>query len=397
MQPRIHGDRGLRLGFAALQMLYWCTYGSSTTYIVSYVTAVRNISASLAGSLMAVYMLGACLGQLFIAGICDRRQNNRVVFMGGMALTLLLWYGVYLTPNVPVMFILFCLQGAIQSTCSSIMDTWLIRSFPGDPNAYSPIRSVGSITYSALMLVMGFSIERIGHGIMLALPTLFAIGGVVTAWFMPEIPPLASHPAGPKQKEKGASLLTLGMMIWMFIISLAIMGIARMPILNMNVLIMENIGGTVEHSGISISFNTVGEFVMMCFLARFLVRFSARSRMLLSVFMYIASTIVMALTRSIFPMYIAYLINGMAYGVFLPACRQYVNETSPRNLLNRLHGLSDVAFNNVGGLVGSQLSGMVIDRWNSVVMLWAAVAFESTSFAIMSLLGRFKKKNSAAG
>lgn len=391
MQPRIHGDRGLRLGFAALQMLYWCTYGSSTTYIVSYVTSVRNISASLAGSLMAVFMLGSCLGQLLINGICDRKQNNRVVFMGGMALTLLLWYGVYLTPSVPVMFVLFFLQGAIQSTCSSVMDTWLIRSFPTDPNAYSPIRSVGSITYSALMLVMGFSIERIGHSVMLVLPTLFAAGAVITAWFMPEIPPLA-HPVKAKQKEKGASLMTLGMMVWMFIISLSIMGTARMPILNMNVLIMENIGGTVEHSGISISFNTVGEFVMMCFLARLLVRFSARSRMLLSVFMYIFSTIIMAASRSIFPMYIAYLINGMAYGVFLPACRQYVNETSPKNLLNRLHGLSDVAFNNVGGLVGSQLSGMVIDRWSTVVMLWGAVAFESVSFAIMAFLGRFKKK-----
>ena len=81
--------------------------------------------------------------------------------------------------------------------------------------------------------------------------------------------------------------------------------------------------------------------------------------------------------------------------MFLPACRQYVNETSPKNLLNRLHGLSDVAFNNVGGLVGNQLSGMVIDRWSTVVMLWGAVAFESVSFAIMSFLGRFRKKDAA--
>ena len=81
----------LKIGFSALQILYWCAYGSTTTYIVSYMTAVRGASASLSGLLIAIFMLCACAGQFLVTAICDKRQNNRSVFALGLVICLVLF------------------------------------------------------------------------------------------------------------------------------------------------------------------------------------------------------------------------------------------------------------------------------------------------------------------
>ncbi len=391
----IPGKSYLKRGFSALQMLYWCSAGSSTTYIVSYMTAVRNASASLTGLLIAVYMLCGCAGQFVINAICDRFQNNRKVFSVGMVVSLLVWFGVYFAPNMPLLFIMYGLVGFVHPTMAAILDTWLIRSFPDDSGAYSPIRSMGSLAYSGLMLVMGFAIDGIGHSIMLALPTLFTIGAVVMASFMPEIPAIQRPLSGEERRSVGFSAIQP--VVWMFIAANLAMGIANMPLLNMNLLIMENAGGTVANQGIAISCNTIAEFITMQFIMRALGRISARRKLLLAGMLYIVSTTMILTLSSIYALYVAFFINGIAYGVILPSRRQFVNETAPGPLLNRMHGLSDIAYISAGGLIGNQCSGMVIDRWGVSVMVSISLALEAVAFALMTTFKRLMKKNADKG
>ncbi len=389
----IPDSRYLKRGFSALQMLYWCSAGSSTTYIVSYMTAVRGASASLTGLLIALYMLCGCAGQFVINAICDRFQNNRKVFTAGMVLSLLVWYGVYFAPNMPMLFVMYGLVGFIHPTMAAILDTWLIRSFPNDSGAYSPIRSMGSLAYSGLMLVMGFAIDGVGHSVMVVLPTLFTIGSVVMAHFMPEIPAIERPLSGEERKNVGLSAIQP--VVWMFIAANLAMGIANMPLLNMNLLIMENAGGTVANQGIAISCNTIAEFITMQFIMRALSRVSARRKLLLAGMLYIVSTTMILTLFNIYALYVAFFINGIAYGVILPSRRQFVNETAPGPLLNRMHGLSDIAYISAGGLIGNQCSGIVIDKWGVSVMVAISLTLEAVSFALMTTFKRLQKKKTS--
>lgn len=379
----------LKRGFSALQMLYWCSAGSSTTYIVSYMTSVRQVGASMTGLLIAIYMLCGCAGQFLINAICDRHLNNRKVFMAGMAVSLLLWYGVYFSPNLPALFVLYGLLGFVHPTMAAVLDTWLIRSFPGDAGAYSPIRSMGSLAYSCLMLVMGFAIERLGHGVMLALPTLFTLGAVLAAGRMPEIPALKQGETGKLGAGSGFSAVQPA--VWLFVVAMLAMGVANMPLVNMNLLIMENAGGTVAHSGIAISCNTVAEFLTMQFLMRALRRIPARKQLLLSGALYLLSTTAILTLPGIFPLYAAYFVNGIAYGMILPARRQFVNESTPEHLLNRMYGVADVAYISAGGLIGNQCSGVLIERMGVRFMVSVSLALEAVAFALLASMRRFQK------
>ncbi len=390
----IPNDKYLRRGFSALQMLYWCTVGSSSTYIVSYMTAVRNASATLTGNLLAVYMLAGVAGQFLINSICDRFQNNRKVFMGGMLITLLIWLGVYFSPGMGMIFLMYGLLGFMQPTMAAVLDTWLIRSFPNDAGAYSPIRSLGSLAYSCLMLVMGFAIDGIGHVVMLVLPAVFTIGVIAVARFMPEIPPLPERREWAVRSEAG--LRALVPVVWMCMIVMVMMGMANMPLLNMNLLIMENAGGSVTHQGIAIAFNTVAEFLTMRFFMKWISRTSATRKLQLAGFLYLISVAMIFSFKSIPALYVAYFINGVGYGVLLPARRQFINEMVPENLLNRMHGMGDMAHNSAGGLLGNKFSGSIIDQRSVSFMVMISMILDAVSFACLMTFGpihrRWKRK-----
>jgi len=381
----------LRRGFTLLEMLYWLTYGSFTTYLVSFVTATRGANASTAGLMLAIFMASACAGQFVIGGLCDRRQNNRSVFVVGMAATIMLEMAVYFSPNMLLLGVGCVFLGFIQPPTGAILDTWLIRSFPDEPGAYSPIRSLGSLSYAALMVIMGMTIHRFGHTVMPVFSTVFAVLAITVALKMPEIPRVS----GKQAAERRAGLGQLPRVVWLFVLSLAIMGMATTPLINMNLLILENVGGTVASMGIATSFNTLAEFIVMRFPKPYM-RFGARQRLLRAGALYVGSTVLMVFSGTVWMLYLATFVNGMAYGVLLPARRQYVTEIAPAQTHNRVHGLGDMAYLNFGGLVGNQVSGLLIDSRGVRFMLVVSLCVQTVAMFVLSTLKHAMRRDGIA-
>ena len=384
-------EKSLRRGFALLEMLYWLTYGSFTTYLVSFVTATRGGSATAAGLMLSLFMASACVGQFVIGGLCDRRQNNRAVFMTGMALIIALELAVFFSPNMLLLGAGCVCLGFVQPPVGAVLDTWLIRSFPKDPGAYSPIRALASLAYAGLMTVMGVTIERVGHAAMPVLSAAFAIAAIAAASRMPEIPRVAGG-AGAARRVR---LNALPRIVWLFVASMGVMGMATTPLINMNLLILENVGGTVASMGIATAFNTVAEFLVMRF-PRPYARFSARERLVGSGVLYVGSTVLMVFSGSVWMLCLASFINGIAYGLLLPARRQLVTEIAPPEAHNRVHGLGDMAYMNFGGLVGNQASGRLIDSMGVRFMLLTSLCVQLVGVALLGILKRAGKKPAAS-
>ena len=372
----------LKRGFGLLEMLYWLTYGSFTTYLVSFVTATHGGSATMAGLMLALFMASACVGQFVIGGLCDRRQNNRSVFMAGMAMIIALEMAVYFSPNMAMMGVACVCLGFVQPPIGAVLDTWLIRSFPDEPGAYSPIRSLASLAYAVLMAVMGVTIRRFGHGAMPVLSTVFALLGIAAAARMPEVPRIAG--AGRRSQVR---LNMLPRIVWLFVLGMGVMGMATTPLVNMNLLILENVGGTVASMGLATAFNTAAEFLVMRF-PRPYMRFSARERLLIACALYVASTVLMVLSGTVWMLYLASFVNGAAYGLLLPARRQFVTEIAPPEAHNRVHGLGDMAYLNFGGLVGNQASGLLIDAKGVRFMLLTSLCVQLIGLSVIGGLKR---------
>ncbi|MBO4297575.1 MAG: MFS transporter [Clostridia bacterium] len=173
--------------------------------------------------------------------------------------------------------------------------------------------------------------------------------------------------------------------------SMAVMGSANMPQINMNLLILKNVGGTVTHTGIATAFNTVAEFVAMRYPKPY-SRFTAHQRLLGAGALYIASTVMMLIAGGVWMLYAASVVNGIAYGILLPARRQFVNEVTPPEAQNRAQGLGDMGYLNFGGLVGNQASGLIIDSLGVRVMLLVFLVVQTVGVTGLALLGKAAKR-----
>ena len=378
----------LRRRFALLEMLYWLTYGAFTTYLYSFVTEARGGSATVAGLMLALFMGSACFGQIVIGSVCDRKHNNRIVYMAGLAAVILIQLWLFFSPNMILLGCACVVLGFVQPPLSGTMDTWLIHSFPDEPNAYAPLRAFGSIAYAGLMAFIGYLIEHVGHFVMPILSTMFALGAIAVAYTTPEIPslPKTGRPA------RRVSLRTLPGVVWLFVGCMTVLGMSTIPLLNMNLPILENVGGTVTHAGIATSFNTVAEFIIMRH-PKPLQRFNSRQQLLIAGLLYAGSTVMMFFAGSVWLLYIAFFVNGIAYGVLLPARRALVGEIVPAEAHNRVHALGDMAYLNFGGLVGNQASGLIIDSLGVRVMIGVSVCVQCAGLFGLALLKRGKKKN----
>lgn len=389
----LRDNRGLRRGFILLEMLYWMTCGTFNTYMVSFLTAERGVSASMAGLLLALMMASACAGQFVIGAICDKHQNNRRVFIGGMALIILLQLGIYFSPSLGMLAVFYMALGFVQQALASVLDTWLIRSFPDDPNAYSPIRALGSLSYAFVMVVMGFSVEKIGHVVMPVYSSLLAVIGIIVAARMPEIPPLI--PVKAEAASQKGTLKMLSPAVWLFIISMGIMGMANIPLLNLNLMVLENVGGTVAAMGIATACNTVAEFLVMRYPKPF-SRLSAQKQILLAGCLYLGSTLVMVFARNVWLLYAVYFFNGMGYGIILPARRRFVNEEVPPEALNRVHCLGDMSYSNLGGLLGNRVGGLLIDVRGVRLMAAVSLCLQGIGVAMIASLKRMSARKRSA-
>lgn len=374
----ISGRASKKVGFGALQMFHWCTYGSFTTFFVAFATDVRGIEDGVVFILIACFMLSALAGQFFINAICDKYQNNRKMFMVMSAAVLALYYALYFSNSLATLTLFYLLLGFIQPSIAAVLDTWIIRSYPDEPNAYAPIRSVASITFAILVLAAGSLISTYGYSVSLISGTVFAIGGISMAYFMPEIP---SYQRG-REITKKFTLKSIPPSLYIMLGAMLFSGMGVAPVLQAAKYITND---NVKYMSWATFANAACEFPMMQ-LSRKLTHVPASVKLLIAAGMYTVSTSIMIFAGSLPLMILMYGVNGLAYGLLLPARRQLVAETAPEGTHNRMHGIGDAVYGNVGGFLGNTSSGHAYERGGVGAMLGLCAAYQAVSMALYAVL-----------
>ena len=377
--------RAKKLRFTLLEVFYWLTYGSFTTYLVSFVIDRRGGTASLSGLMLALFMLGGCAGQYVIGRLCDKKANNRVIFMIGMSAVALIQIAIWLMPGFILMAVGWLALGFVLAPLGTVVDTWVLHSFEDGPTVYPPIRAYASLGYACLMIVMGWSIRNIGHIVMPIASACFALCAILTARSLPEIPPLHDAPVTDARAGGVSAFRALPRALMLLFLCMALLGAANNPLLTMNLLILESIGGTVTHTGVATAFNTLAEFIVMRFGGQ-VQRLPSGRRMMIAGAMYIVSTGIMIVAPVRWMMYGASFLSGLAYGIFLPARRAFAVENAPEHMRNRVNNTVDMCYMNIGGLIGNQASGLVIDHMGVRAMLGICVALQFSATACLTAL-----------
>lgn len=375
--------------FASLEALYWAFIASFAGYASTYLLSCGLNSTALS-IMLACYMGCSFAGAFFWGGLCDKMRTNRKVFIFEFAATLIMATAIFFTAskNVWIAACMYPLFGFLFAPLGSNLDSWMLRSFNRDAGIYGRARSLGSVGFAVMMLIMGQLINHFGYIVM---PIMFISASVlvlIMALITQEMPYEAR--VVTEQKQNITELFRIRQ--YMFLVAILFTtGLAVSPINNLKTVIISSVGGDVSILGLD-SFIGVMVQAVFIFISGSLRRIPADLRLLL---MSVCELITMLLIfTAIGPamVILGTVFNNVSYGLMLPTIREITEKSVSGPLKNRAHSLSDAMYVSFAGIIALLYSGVMMDNLGarSVALLGLGIMVIPT---VLSAFRFIKNKN----
>ena len=389
----VRDRRKLEMRFGWMQVLYWLFIGAFFTYIVTLLDS-RGMTGTQVGLLSGMMMCASILGQFLLGGIADASRKNRLIYILSCAATCAAFIGVYLSRDFYLTAVCMILLGLFKEPSAAVLDSWIIKCLDGDASSFGSIRAKGSIAFALEMLVYGWMLDFFGYEIMpwVTLGTLVLL--VLSALTVPELSRTETVTEKVHVEKPAASKAIFAMLtpvLLLFILVSGILGMSIQPVYYFHPLVLQAIGGTTTLLGISYFINAGIEFFFMKGL-RCCSRMTAYQRLLLSIGLYVFSTLIMAFTENVYIILIMMGINGAGFGSQLPARRAIVTELVPERFQTTLHGVSDMMFTGLGPMIGNALAGVILDLSGCKAMLLICCAAQMVTLLLAWVLAHAGKR-----
>lgn len=387
----MENERAVQLKFYLLQVTHWCGFGAMASFIAAFLLS-NGMEKTQFSIMMAIYMLMAFLGQFVWGSICDSRQANKKVFMLTEMLVLVLYYLIYFfSNNIAFIYVLYPLLGFVLIPISSNLDSWLLKCFVHKPSVYGPSRGCSALGFGVFCLFYGKIISAVGYQIMPFVATGFIAATILIALTQPEAPSAPGSSAAKKMSAKDIAALVKIPIYILLIVMLFLIGISLSPIGNMKIVILENVGGTVEHQGYDSFFGCLVQTPFF-FLAAKLKKIPQNLRILMA-----SSSVVLMIgidmfAKSPYVVIAADMFYFVGYSILLPTYREITENVVPANIKTTAHGLCDAVFASLAGVIALSCSGPLMDSVGVDSVIKICFAICCVGFAMSLVFVKANKK-----
>jgi len=371
--------------FSLMQAGFWCMTGSVYTMTTAYYNALGH-SAKLIGVFLFAYTIAAFVGAFLLGPLSDKLNSQKKVFLFSVLGILLVSMSIYFTGPYRWGGVTYAVIGLLVSPAASVMDTWILKSFPENPALYGPIRGIGSGGYAVFMLFYGSLLEKYGYGLMIPFVILFAAITLVPIFILSDATRIQINLERPKMSLKPLLKNSgfIAILLFLFFI-----GMTHCPMYQYTPMIFEAVGGTVKHQSLALSLNAFLQAPAMMLSAK-MNRFSTKQLLLGTLGIYVVSMLMMTLSGSIVLSVAGFTLLGAGYGVLLPAMRRALSESSPEELRTTAQSVGDSVFGSVAGMMTSLIGGVIIETWGVSLLLIGCTALLAPA-TVIALLVKTRK------
>lgn len=384
--------------FCLLQAGYYSFQASLPGYLSAFFLH-HGISPSTWGILQAAYLLSCMAGLFFWGSWVDRHHANRRFFLSGLAvsgaltLLLVLFSGRFSW----VAFILYPVFGFVGGAIGTILDAWVIASFPGQPATGARSRTFGTLGWAFMMLIEGQLIAHLGYWIMPLTAFPFLLTCMITGWIQPEVSSSEEVFSAPEKTQAKPDVRNLlRSPIYMLLVATVFFStMCTGPVDNMKVLIFENVGGNVSFLGWDSFIGCLCQAPFLMFSTN-LQRFKPERRLIagvLACFIYIG-IVILAKTPSM--IVVGTVLANVSFGLLYPTMREMTELSVQHSLRNTAHGIVDVAYKSLPGMISSIWAGSVIQSSGTFRVGIISLGFGLVAF-LTSLLVIYAVKNQKSG
>ena len=152
--------------FCLLQLTYWGCFAAFNAYFVALMLST-GMSSTRISLIQAIYLMAAFAGSFVWGGISDKLHTNRLTFLLQMLGALISGLVIYYFRNLGTLVaLLYPVFGFCLVPMASNLDSWIIKSFPENPDYYGVTRGVSALGYGVLCLIAGQLVARVGYFVL---------------------------------------------------------------------------------------------------------------------------------------------------------------------------------------------------------------------------------------
>lgn len=360
LKMEVLGMKHVFTRFCVMQGAYWSFHAALLGYYTAYVLE-KGMSASLWGVILSANLLCSFVGSLVWCRWVDRHQASKRFFLLGNAAAMVLGCLLFFFADVPALVMtLFPLLGFLVGPIPTVLDAWVITSFPERRDAGGRSRSFATLSYAFVMLIAGQLVSRIGYGIMPVTTILFLGISITAALFQPESSAAMARVRRESAPSAGMKGLLASRRYVLLVIALFFTGMAIAPINSMKVLVLKSVGGDVAMLGWD---SFIGCMIQAQFLifSRYLLRVKAEKRLLAGLLAPLFYALLVAVARAPFTVILGTIMNNISFGILYPTMREITEDSVTPALRNTAHSLIDVAYGSFAGMIATSWSGALLD------------------------------------
>lgn len=373
--------------FSVLQAVYLTGYCVAVAFAAVHLQW-RGCTNTEAGLVLAAgCLLGTLLG-VFLGTLIDRytaitvQRMYPLMFLGQLVsiITLIaLPLSISAVKVVYVLYMAFCLV-------VNPLDLKLYSDlyYAGKAPDYGFSRGMGSLSYVIASMALGPAVRRFSAGLLpwagLAMCLLQAAAHIVMFFRMPESTVSTISVRGVPLRRflranRRYSLLLLGV---------ALLFVPQTAVSNFRINIVRSIGGDESTLGFLTAFTAATEIPFMLLYTHISLKWKPGTLMRFSLIMFTAKIAAMAAANSIGTMYVASVLHGFSYALFMVTVVGYVQRvTDPADSAKAQSLMASMS--TVGSVIASLSAGLLLDAMPVSRVLWLAAAFSAFSTVIAFL------------
>lgn len=367
------------LRFCLLEVSFWCLWASYISYISPYFLD-KGIANTYLSIILSVYYFVSFLGSFFWGRVSDYLNGNRIIIIIGTFLALIFGHLVYFNAdNFLLAGILYPIFGFMFVPLTSMIDAWIIKSYPERKDAFGKARACGSTSYSIMMLLNGQLISRIGYSIIPVMLTIFAVMQIILAFSLPEE---KEEIEGEGISLKDMKELTHNKTYFRLFMIVLVAAIAIQPMNNMKMVYIQNVGAGVSEFGIDSFVGCIMQ-VPFLFMAGKIRKYPIKSRLLVTTVTSFITAFLIMIAKVWYVITLGTIIHFLGYGILLATYKEVTEDVVPRRLRNTGHSLMDAAYGSAACVISLSYAGMVIDHFGIPVLMIVCMVIQAIAITMV--------------
>ncbi|WP_270524714.1 MFS transporter [Longibaculum muris] len=386
-------NKSLDIRYACIHGFYWMLCCSMIGY-ASVFLLDKGFTNTTIGTVLAISNILAVFGQPAVASYMDKTSKLSLRMLISLILVVIIAISLvlcFLTGASMVMVVLTIVAFTLMLTLQPFINS---LTFAFEKNGihinFGLARGIGSVAYAVMSLILGNLVAAFSPELLpffyvgLSLCALF----FVYTFFLPGHKDEIVH----QEKETEHDQLSMGQFIkkyktfMLLLVATVLLFFDHSVINNFFIQVVNHINGNSADMGNAIFLAAVLELPTMALFTKFQQKIGCKNMMLISAVFFSVKHVLTYFAVNMFMIYVAQVMQMLAYAVFIPASVYYVSQLVEEHDMNKGQALVTGAM-TLASVFASLAGGVLLDALgvSKVLMIGAIISVLGTICMFISV------------